>query len=89
MPIEYVTRGITFDNLCVDVTVLRYTCDDCGRRQAFHDVPTPYGESVPTPQSLGWQLLHSFDDDGGQEGARCPHCIADREAKKQELKAPA
>lgn len=89
MPIDYVTRGITFENLLVEVTVLRYVCDDCGRRQDFHDVPTPYNERVPTPQSLGWQILGSFDDDGGQEGARCPNCIAERVAKEREAKAPA
>lgn len=79
MPIEHVTRGLSFDNLYVEVSVYRWICDDCGARQAFHDVPEPYGEIVPTPGSSGWRILHSWDD--GEEGARCPTCAAARDAR--------
>jgi len=72
--IEYVTRGMTFDNLYVEVTVIRYICNECARRECFHDVPTPYGEAVPTPQGRGWELIYPIDD--GEQEARCPQCVA-------------
>lgn len=85
MPIEHVSRSMSFDNLYVEVTVVRYICDDCARRECFHDTHKPYGEVVPTPQSKGWQILTAWSD--GEEGARCPPCVASiaaREAKRTE-----
>ena len=73
MGIEYVTKEISFDNLLVEVSVVRYICDDCARREAFHDVPTPYNELVPTPQDKGWHIITPIDD--GPEGARCASCV--------------
>jgi phage FluMu protein Com len=81
MPLEYVTRCMSFDNLLVEVKVVRWICDDCLRCEAFHDTP-PYGENLPTPQSRGWQLVARFDD--GEDGARCPKCVADLEARRAE-----
>lgn len=73
MPIEYVTRSMGFDNLIVNVTVRRYICDDCARRECFHDVPPPpYGESHATPTDRGWSILPAWHD--GEPGARCPEC---------------
>lgn len=80
MPIEHVSRHLSFDNLLVEVSVARWICDDCGRRQAFHDVPTPYNEKVPTPSSLGWRLGYPMDD-GQEQGCICPGCCERRDAE--------
>lgn len=81
MPIEHVTRCLSFENLLVEVSVDRWICDDCGRRQAFHDVPTPiWPEKVPTPQSLGWSL-HFPMDDGSEQGVTCPKCLEEKRSK--------
>ena len=80
MPIEHVTRALSFDNLLVEVSVDRWICDGCDRRQAFHDVPVPYGEKVPTPQSLGWRLGYPMDD-GDEQTCICPACHEHRLAE--------
>lgn len=85
MPIEHVSRTMGFDNLIVEVSVIRYICDCCARRECFHDVPTPYGEAVPTPQSRGWRILPAWTD--GEEGARCPDCIRLDEQREAARKA--
>ena len=72
MPIEHVSQIVTFDNLCVEVSVYRYICDNCGRRECFHDEPTPYGEKIPTPSERGWEIREPLDD--GVQGARCAQC---------------
>ena len=74
MPVEYVTRGLSFENLYVEITVCRYICDDCGRRECFHDNPTaPIDENHRTPDEQGWALLYSHDD-GAEQGCRCRRC---------------
>lgn len=80
MGIEHVTRALSFDNLVVEVSVDRWICDDCGRRQAFHDVPTPYMEKVPTPSSLGWRLGYPMDD-GEEQTCICPACAEKNDAE--------
>jgi hypothetical protein len=81
MPVEHVTRGLSFDNLFVEVSVDRWICDGCGTRQAFHDVPgPPYGDPVPTPEKLGWHLCYPMDD-GSEQSCTCPKCYAAKEAK--------
>ncbi len=82
MPIEYVTRGVSFENIVVEAKAVRWICDDCGRREAFHDTP-PYGEDVPTPQSRGWKIITPWND--GEEGARCPKCESDLRAREAAL----
>lgn len=81
--IEYVTRGLTFDNLYVEVTVQRWICKYCSWRETFHDTP-PYGETVPTPQTRGWQIIYP-DSDGEQE-CRCRKCS--EQARSRTLPAP-
>lgn len=73
MPIERVSRTMGFDNLIVEVSVMRWICDTCARRECFHDVPTPYGEQVPTPKGRGWVILPAWTD--GEENAKCPDCV--------------
>lgn len=87
MSIEYVTKGICFDNLLVEVSVVRYICEDCGRREAFHDVPTPYNEVVPTPQGKGWRIITPLDD--GPECARCAACAKAKEDREMPHPSPA
>jgi hypothetical protein len=88
MPIEHVTRGLQFENLYVEVSVERWICDNCGRRQAFHDNPQPpYGDAPPpNPERLGWKLKFPLDD-GSEEGCTCPKCYAEQMARlEQSLK---
>jgi hypothetical protein len=80
MGIEFVTKGVCFDNLIVEVTVVRYTCDDCARRECFHDTPKPYNEIVPDPRSKGWRIITPIDD--GTEGARCAACAKAKEERE-------
>lgn len=75
MPIEAVSKMVGFDNLLVEVSVLRYICntEGCGSRECFHDVPTPYNEPVPTPSGRGWSHGMAIED-GSEQPVFCPQC---------------
>lgn len=75
MPIETVSRHLGFENLLVEVTVQRWICDDCHRREAFHDTHKPYNEHVPSPQERGWRLGFPLDD-GSEQTCFCGPCSA-------------
>jgi hypothetical protein len=73
MGIALVSKMVAFDNLSVEVSAWRYTCDQCGRVESFHNVPVPYLESEGdlVAQRKGWRIIIGVEDD---ERCRCPHC---------------
>jgi len=81
MSIEYVSRHLSFENLLVEVTVQRWICDSCGRRECFHDSHKPYNEHVPDPKERGWRLGITLED-GDQEPCWCRKCCEERDARE-------
>lgn len=73
MPVEAVSKMVSFDNLSVEVSAYRYICNVCGTRECFHDVPTPYMEQVPTPSSKGWAHGIAIED-GEETPVYCQNC---------------
>jgi hypothetical protein len=70
MAVEHVTRTMAIDNLVINVSAWRYTCDKCAVREAFHDDPRPYGVSEATAQQRGWRIVYGPGD--GEPACHCP-----------------
>lgn len=71
MSTEMITRSLSFDALYVEVTVCRYICDRCSRRECFHESPeAPAG--TKSASACGWQPLIGHDD--GEQEWICPKC---------------
>jgi hypothetical protein len=73
-PVEQVTRVVAINDLAICVTVWRWICDDCGRRETFADSPMPEGHSEMDAQRKGWKVRWDAESDG--ELVRCPGCIS-------------
>lgn len=78
MPVEFVARSLTIDDLAIQVTAYRYICDGCGSRGTFPDNPMPEGHSEVDASRKGWRIYWDVDD---QERCRCPHCSAKVDAR--------
>lgn len=72
MPVEHASRTLSFDNLCVEVSIYRYICDRCGNREAFPDVPMAEGYTERSAGEKGWRFTNQFHD--GEADCLCPKC---------------
>jgi hypothetical protein len=72
MPVDQIVRAVAINDLVICVQAWCYICDDCGRRDTFHDIPMPEDRSEFEPQHKGWRL--HYDRQTDDELARCPVC---------------
>jgi hypothetical protein len=75
MGVALVSKMVPFDNLNVEVSAWRYTCDLCGRVKSYHNVPVPYPEPEGdlVAQREGWRITYGPEDD---ERCFCPMCLS-------------